>query len=405
MSDCIRTIPEGTITCATGFSAGAVLAGINKHPPLGLDLGIVCSDSDCQTAAVFTTNRVKAAPIIVCRNRLPSGNIRALIVNSGIANACTGEAGLNDARQMAMLAANYLGISDEQILPMSTGVIGQRLPMDLIQKYVSRIGLSSTGGHDFARAIMTTDTRTKEIAVQVESKAGGYVIGGVAKGAGMIAPDMATTLCFIATDAAVESITLGKCLKKAADISFNMITVDGDTSTNDTLLVMANGRSGCPSIRTGTPAEKEFQAALEWVLIHLARCVIADGEGATRTITANVCGARSYKDARLAARAIAGSNLVKAAVHGQDPNWGRILSAAGSSGAFLDESILTLKIGGKTVFSNGTPAEPDPDGIIWAMSVDDVLIDLNLNIGKGRATAWGCDLSEEYVTINSEYTS
>jgi len=405
MSDCIRTIPEGTITCATGFSAGAVLTGINRHPPLGFDLGIVYSDSACQTAAVFTTNRIKAAPVIVCKNRLPSSNIRALVVNSGIANACTGDSGLEDARQMAKCAAGYLGISEEHVLPMSTGVIGQRLPLGIIQNNISRIALSKTGGHDFARAIMTTDTHTKEIAVQVEATNGDYVIGGVAKGAGMIAPDMATTLCFIATDAAVEHMVLGKCIKKAVDISFNMITVDGDTSTNDTLLVMANGRSGIPPIQSGSRAEKEFQAALERVFTHLARCVVADGEGSTRTITVNVCGAHSVRDARLAARSIAGSNLVKAAVHGQDPNWGRILSAAGSSGALLNEAVLILKIGGQTVFASGAPAEPDLNCIARAMSVDDVLIDLDLNIGNARATAWGCDLSEEYVTINSEYTS
>lgn len=405
MSYCINHIPGARITSARGFLAGAVYAGINSHPPCNLDLCLLYSEAPCRAAAVFTTNRVKAAPVLVCRSRVPAETVRGLVVNSGIANACTGPAGLANAEAMAALAAARLGVDSTRVLPMSTGVIGRQLPMHKFENHLGSIALSVESGADFARAIMTTDTRPKEYGVRVEGPDGAYTICGAAKGAGMIAPNMATTLCFITTDAAIELAALVPAVKKAADSSFNMISIDGDTSTNDTLLVLANAMAGNRLITRGSESLAVFQKALSEVCTFLARSVAADGEGATRLITVRVAGARSQKDARLAARAIVSSNLVKAAVHGTDPNWGRIVAAAGRSGAELSEDSLSLKIGPVEIWKKGMILDFDLNLVREAMREPEVIIELNLGLGRGRATAWGCDLSEEYVTINSEYTT
>jgi glutamate N-acetyltransferase/amino-acid N-acetyltransferase len=405
MSDNIIQIQDGCITSSRGFQAGATYAGINKHPPHNMDLALLYSEAPCNACALFTTNRVKAAPVLISRDRLPSSCIQALIVNSGVANACTGEKGMADARFMADLAAARLNLKPECALPMSTGVIGKPLPVDLIAWHLPLISLSNEGGAAFARAIMTTDTRPKEIAVKVKSGGGDYTISGAAKGAGMIAPNMATTLCFITTDAAIELEALETALRKAGNKSFNMITVDGDTSTNDTLLVMANGLARNQVIKTGSRAMRVFQEALDHVCIFLARSVVSDGEGATRLITANVAGARSKKEARIVAKAIASSNLVKTAIHGADPNWGRIVSAAGSSGAAFEESRLSLTIGGIKIWQEGKVLDFELSSLRSKLQQEEIVINLNLNLGKGTATAWGCDMSEEYVTINSEYTT
>ncbi len=405
MSDEIVPIPGGCITSSRGFQAGATYAGINHHPPFNMDLALLYSEAPCNACALFTTNRVKAAPVLVCQSRLPSSCIQALVVNSGVANACTGEKGLADARRMAGLAAERLNLKPECALPMSTGVIGRLLPVDLIASHLPQIKLSSEGGKAFARAIMTTDTRPKEIAVKVKFSGGEYTISGAAKGAGMIAPNMATTLCFITTDAVIEPGVLEAALRKAGNKSFNMITVDGDTSTNDTLLIMANGMAGNQVIRAASPAMRLFQQALDQVCIHLARSVVSDGEGATRLITANITGARSAKDARVAAKAVTGSNLVKTAIHGADPNWGRIVSAAGSSGATFDENRISLTIGGTHIWREGKILEFSSSELRNRLQKEEVVIDMDLGLGSFRATAWGCDMSEEYVTINSEYTT
>ncbi|MBN1369778.1 MAG: bifunctional glutamate N-acetyltransferase/amino-acid acetyltransferase ArgJ [Dehalococcoidaceae bacterium] len=405
MSYSIKCIPGAHITSAKGFLAGAIYAGINSHPPCSLDLCLLYSQVPCRAAAVFTTNRVKAAPVLVCRSRVPSESIRGLVVNSGIANACTGPTGLANAEAMAALAAAGLGVDAAGVLPMSTGVIGRQLPMNKLESHIGSIRLSVQGGADFARAIMTTDTRPKEFGVRVEGPDGAYTICGAAKGAGMIAPNMATTLCFITTDALIELQSLNLAARKAADASFNMISVDGDTSTNDTLLVLANGLAGNGMITGGSKSLAVFQKALGEVCTFLARSVAADGEGATRLITVNVTGARNKKDARLAARTVASSNLVKSAVHGTDPNWGRIVAAAGRSLAELDEHRLSLKIGPVELWQKGKIIDFDLDRVREAMREPEVIIGLDLGLGRGNATAWGCDLSEEYVTINSEYTT
>jgi glutamate N-acetyltransferase/amino-acid N-acetyltransferase len=405
MSESIVPINGGCITSSRGFQAGAIYAGINKHPPFGMDLALLYSQSPCKAFAMFTTNRVKAAPVLVCRDRLPSECIQALVVNSGVANACTGESGLKDAASMARLAAEKCGITPECALPMSTGVIGRPLPVERIASHLPLINLSTEGGTAFARAIMTTDTRPKEVAVKVTCSSGEYIIAGAAKGAGMIAPNMATTLCFITTDANIELEALKYCLKRAGEKSFNMITVDGDTSTNDTLLIMANGMAKNRLIAKGSKEMNLFQKALDQVCIFLARSVVSDGEGATRLITVNVSGAYTKNQAKLAAKAITGSNLVKTAIHGADPNWGRIISAAGSSGARFDESCVSLSICGMQIWRKGEIVGFEPSLLSNKLKQDEVVIDLDLNLGNGSATAWGCDMSEEYVTINSEYTT
>ena len=324
-----------------------------------------------------------------------------MVVNSGCANACTGEQGLADALEMTELAARHIGVSPEDVLVASTGVIGVTLPMERIRAAMPKIVLSAEGGHDLARAIMTTDTVPKEVAV----KADDFIIGGMAKGAGMIHPDLATLLCFLTTDAAVDADFLRQALRKAVDISFNMVSIDGDSSTNDTVLIMANGMAGGKPITKGSRRAEVFQQALNKVCIHLARAIARDGEGATKLIEVNVSGAASVGDARLAARTIVSSSLVKAAVHGSDPNWGRVLAAAGRSGAALEPDKLELYIGDICVVKDGAPVPFDKKEVVKHLDGKEVYIALNLNLGNAEATAWGCDLSEEYVKINAEYTT
>jgi glutamate N-acetyltransferase/amino-acid N-acetyltransferase len=285
----------------------------------------------------------------------------------------------------------------------STGVIGTKLPMDRIRSGIERIDLSPDGGHDLARAIMTTDTVTKEIAVSIQINGENVIIGGVAKGAGMIHPDMATMLCFLTTDAAIDPDFLQTALQRAVDLSFNMITVDGDTSPNDTVLLLANGRAGNPVLSADSP--DGFQSALDEVCVYLARCIAADGEGATRLIEVMVEGALSTKDARIAARTIAGSPLVKTAVHGADPNWGRVLAAVGRSGAEVVEARIDLYLDHLCLVRGGIALPFDNDEAISIMKQDEVRFRLCLNLGEGQATAWGCDLTEEYIGVNCHYTT
>ncbi len=387
-----------------GFYAGATAAGIKKKKAgPGLDLGVLFSEVPCVTAALFTTNRIKSAPVILCQERLLKGKAVALVANSGCANASTGAPGLADAEEMAALTAEGLGISAEDVLVASTGIIGQPLPMELIRQGIPRISLSRDGGHDMARAIMTTDTVPKETAVTVADGDSKFTIGGIAKGAGMIHPDLATMFGFLTTDAAVELDFLKQALRKAADVSFNMISVDGDTSPSDTVLLMANGLAGNQPISPQSPQAGIFQQALEQVCIYLARAIARDGEGATRLIEVTVKGARSATDAALAARTAVSSPLVKAAVHGGDPNWGRIIAAVGRSGAEVSEEKIDLYIGGVSVLKKGLPLDYNERKIVRVFQQDEVPITVDLNLGSASATAWGCDLSAEYVTINSQY--
>jgi glutamate N-acetyltransferase/amino-acid N-acetyltransferase len=392
-------IPSGGITSPRGFLAGASSAGIKyANRP---DMGILYSEAPCTAAAVFTTNKVKAAPVILDQRRLRGDKISAVVVNSGCANSCTGPQGMKDAVAMAELAAQHAGLAAESVLVASTGVIGTLLPMERIEAGIKKITFSAGGGHDIARAIMTTDTVPKEVAV----KADDFVIGGMAKGAGMIHPDLATLLCFLTTDADVESGFLRQTLREAADISFNMVSVDGDNSTNDMALIMANGMSGGQPITGQSPQAGVFRQMLNDVCIYLARAIARDAEGATKLIEVNVSGAASVADARLAARTIVGSSLVKAAVHGSDPNWGRVLAAAGRSGAALEDDKLELYIGATGVVKDGSPVPFDKKEVVGHLDGKEAFIKLDLHLGNAEATAWGCDLSEEYVKINAEYTT
>ena len=395
-------IPSGSVCSASGFLAGAVRAGIKSKNEL--DLAILCSEVPCKAAGVFTTSQIKSAPVILSQRHIARGRAQAVVVNSGCANACTGGPGLADALVMANLAAAKLGISPEEVLVASTGVIGVPLPMDKIRAGIPKIKPTRRGGHDFCRAIMTTDTRPKEMAVRVDLKGTKFTIGGVAKGAGMIHPNMATMLCFIATDAVVSADFLPAALHKVVDCSFNMVSIDGDTSPSDCAFLLANGLAGNEPIDLDNG--EVFQEALNAVCTHLAKSVARDGEGATKLIEVTVEKAEDQLWARQAARTIAISPLVKAAIHGNDPNWGRIVAALGRSGARVREDRLDVYLNGVCVMKQGSPAPLNKAEMISALSnSNNVLIRLCLNLGDGQATAWGCDLSEEYVTINSAYTS
>ena len=394
-------IPGGGVTSPRGFLAGAVSAGI-KHVDSGrIDLGILYSETPSIAAAVFSRNKVKAAPVILGQERLKNHRASVVVMNSGLANACTGERGMADAIAMTELAARHVGVKTEETLVSSTGVIGAYLPMERISAGIEKIELSANGGHDLAQAIMTTDTVPKEVAV----KAGDFIIGGMAKGSGMIHPDMATMLCFLTTDADVDVNFLDSALREAVDISFNMLSVDGDNSTNDTVLIMANGRAGGEEITGESPWAELFRKALSEVCVYLTREIARDGEGATKLIELKVSGAVDATEARQAARTIITSSLVKAAVHGSDPNWGRVIAAVGRSGIEMDISQMEMGICGTCLFRGGTPVPYDSEKVVRRMNEPEVLITVDLHIGKGEATAWGCDLSEEYVTINSDYTT
>jgi glutamate N-acetyltransferase/amino-acid N-acetyltransferase len=393
----IEFLSQGTVTSPEGFFAGATSAGINKRAADKLDLAVLFSEAPCLAAAVFTTSKLKAAPVFLSQQRLKSREkIGAVVVNSGCANAYIGAEGLANAIEMAELVGEGVGVEAEDVLVASTGVIGVPLPMEKIRASVENIILARDGGNQLAKAIMTTDSFPKEAAVRVKDGKTEFTIGGAAKGSGMIHPNLATLLCFITTDAAVEKAFLQKALKKAVDASFNMISVDGDTSPNDMVLVMANGLAG------DVPSDT-FEKALEKLCIYLAKRLASDGEGATRLIEMTVSGAADPSQARIAAKAVVSSSLVKAAVYGADPNWGRIMAAVGRSGAEVKESKFDLYVGKIALVKSGKPLPFDKSAVIKLLKGKEVLFSANLNLDSGQATAWGCDLSPEYVTINSQY--
>jgi len=396
-----KVIVSGTVTSPQGFLAGAIQAGIRSHK--GLDLAILCSERSCVAAGVFTTNTIKAAPVIISQKHLQDKRAQAIVVNAGCANACTGDSGIADATEMARSVAEKLGLSTTDVLVASTGVIGVPLPMERVRAGISKIAFTEEGGHELARAMMTTDTFAKEIAIFVETSGGGFTLGGVAKGAGMIHPNLATMLCFLTTDALVDPNFLQSALQKAVDVSFNMITIDGDTSPSDTVVLLANGLASNATINKRNGGL--FQKALNEVCLYLAKYIARDGEGATKLIEVVVEGALTEAEARLAARTIASSPLVKSAIHGNDPNWGRIVAALGRSGAKLDEAKLAVYLNDSCVMKQGKPMPFNKQEASNRLDSKEVSVKLELNLGKGKAKAWGCDLSEEYVTINSAYTS
>ncbi len=402
----IETIEGGTITSPKGFIAGAVCAGMYAGGPKAgqLDLGILYSERESTSAGVLTQNQVKAAPVYVNEKRFPNGDLRGVIVNSGNANAPFADAGIKEAEEMAALAAGKLGIADEKFGVCSTGVTGVVIPMDKIRAGVPRVDLTTYGGSDFAHAIMTTDTRAKQAAIKVRD--GGdvlYTIGGCCKGSGMIHPNMATMLAFVTTDAAVERECLRDVVREVADATFNMVTVDGDTSCSDTLLVLANGASDAGPISAGTKEASQFKEALLALCTQLAREIARDGEGASHLITVEVAGAASVQEARDLAHTIALSSLVKTAVAGNDPNWGRILVAAGRAGVQLDAARTVVTLQGVTLFDRGVVKPFDEYAVHELMKQDEVVIQIELGLGDGAATAWGCNLTTEYVHINADY--
>ena len=397
-----KLVPSEPITSVPGFQAGAVQAGIKTKNKL--DLAILHSEVPCAVAGVFTTNRIKAAPVVLSQKHLSSGRAQAIVVNSGCANACVGEQGLADALEMARLTAAKLDIAVGDVLVASTGVIGTPLPMDRVRAGIKQIELDPGGGHYLVEAMMTTDTRPKEVAARLDVDGVKLTIAGVAKGAGMIHPDLATMLSFVATDALVGVDFLQSALNKAVDASFNMVSIDGETSPSDCVFLLANGLAG--NVPIGFDNGEAFQQALTGVCTYLAKCIAEDGEGATKLIEVRIEGARNESEARQAARTIASSPLVKAAIHGSDPNWGRIVSALGRSGTELTENKLDVHLNDICAMKEGHPTSSSNEKLRMSLSSSDkVLIKVCLNLGAGQATAWGCDLSEEYVTINSEYTT
>lgn len=389
------------ITAAAGFSAAGAACGIKESGEP--DLAVVSSERPAAAAGMFTSNQVKAAPVLLSQARLAGGRAQAVVINSGNANACTGEQGRLDAEQMAALTARELGIAEELVLVASTGVIGRALPMGAVKKGISEAcaALAPSGGPDAARAIMTTDTRPKALALEMEMDGKTVRLGGMAKGAAMICPSLATMICVITTDADIGARELDLALRWAVDRSFNCITVEGDMSTNDAVLALANGSSGA-QVRKEDDRRK-FQRALDFVTARLAREIVSDGEGATKTIQVRVAGAREYEEARRIATSIANSPLVKTAIYGGDPNWGRVLAAAGAAGVEFDPEAADLSLGGVPMYGAGTPLPFDEARAHEVLQAREVTIHLDLNAGPQSATVWTCDLTEEYVRINAHY--
>jgi glutamate N-acetyltransferase / amino-acid N-acetyltransferase len=399
-----------TGVCAPlGFRAGAAAAGIRGDGDFDrLDIAVLVSDGPCVAAGLFTRNLVKAAPVVISQLTLRRhGAIRAVVTNSGNANACTGPQGFRDALRMATATADCCDADPPQVLVCSTGVIGRPMPMSHVLDGVrtASSSLSADGGDSAARAIMTTDTVVKTAVAFVTIGGRTCTVGGMAKGAGMIHPDMATLLAFITTDATAEWSVLQSLLADVCARTFNCLSIDGDTSTNDTLLLLANGASGAPAVAAATPEYAALVDAVEEVCTSLTEQLAADAEGATKSICVAVHGAADDAQARAAARTVVLSPLVKSAVHGADPNWGRIVAALGRSGASFSLDRCCVAIGGVDVFAAGQPVPVDLDAIRLVFSQSRIDIGVELGGGDGQGRAWGCDLSPDYVHINADYTT
>ena len=400
----ITVVPDGSVTTPLGFTAGATYAGIRTYAPGKVDLGMLFAETPAAAAGTYTKNKVVSPSVTVSKKNVARGVSRGVVVNSGCANCSVGDQGLKDAEEMAALAAGVVGVEPEDMAVSSTGLIGVELPMGLIRNAVGKVELTRDGGHDFARSIMTTDTVSKEIAVSFPVGDITVTVAGCCKGSGMIHPNMATMLAYLTTDAEVDTAFLQETLSEVVDSTFNMVDIDGDTSTNDTVLLFANGASGA-STPKGTPQGEALAAALLQVCTHLSREMVKDGEGATKLIEVTVDGAESVEDARLAARSVASSILVKTAIHGNDPNWGRIMMAVGKSGAEVVESKVTLHVNDICIMEAGLPVPYLRESLVASMHGDEVRIRVSLNLGNGVAVGWGCNMSEEFVTFNSAYTT
>jgi len=399
-------VPNGSVTTPRGFRAGGLHCGLKKTGRN--DLGVIISEVPAAAAGVYTTNAFQAAPLHVTRESIGrEGKLQAMVVNSGNANACTGKQGLEDARSMRDAAARAFGLEPHLVGVTSTGVIGELLPMDKVLSGINRlpdaVNGEAAGSEQFCQAILTTDLVKKEACVRVIIDGNEVHIAGAAKGSGMIHPNMATMLGFITTDANIESDQLQSLLRQATDESFNMITVDGDTSTNDMVVVMANGLAGNKPLTPSHADWANFAEGFLYVCRELAKMIARDGEGATKLIEVNVIGAVSDEAARVIAKTVVGSSLVKSAAFGADANWGRIIAAIGRSGQPVNVDTVDIRIGDIVTLKQSRPVPFDDDQATEYLKGELVQIHVNLNQGEGRATAWGCDLTYEYVRINAAY--
>jgi len=393
-------IIDGTIASPLGFSADGLHAGFKKKK---LDFGWIVSEVPASVAGVYTTNKVIAAPLLVTKASIQkSQKLQAIVVNSGVANSCTGQQGLDAAYEMQRLTAQKLKIEPDLVGLASTGVIGEQLPMDALKNGLSQI-LVSGKAEDFAEAILTTDTCTKTCVVTEEFGSDLVTMAGVAKGSGMIHPNMATMLAFITCDANISSDTLQLALSQNVEKTFNQITVDGDTSTNDMVLVMSNGCTLNEEILPDTLEFDKFSKMLNFVMQELAKKIAKDGEGANKLIQVDVVNAPNALDARMMAKSVVGSSLVKTAIFGEDPNWGRILAAVGYAGVDVPVDNVDIMIGGLPVMLSSSPVAFDDEEMKDVMHVDEVTITVDLHAGHEKGTAWGCDLSYDYVKINALY--
>ena len=394
---------EGCVTAPRGFRAGITASGIKSdgHIP---DLAILASDVPCVAAATFTTSSTRAAPVWVCQERLKSGKAQAVIVNSGNANCTTGEIGLLNAYRMTEYAAALLGIENELVLCSSTGIIGRQLPIEKIESGVKRIELRTDQGNAFSEAILTTDTRPKRMALEFQIEGKTVRLGGVTKGAGMIYPNMATMLCYLTTDAAIEHDWMQTEVRTAVEDTFNMISMDGDMSTNDTCVLFANGLAGNTPINVQHPEAETFRQALRHIMEYLAREMARDGEGATKLMIVRVQGARNKHDAMLAARSITLSPLWQCALAGSDPNWGRIVAALGACGCELDQNTFDIALDDVQIVKQGLAAQYEQRDAQAVMAKNEVTISVDLHLGDGQATAWGCDLTHGYIDENTLYS-
>ena len=394
---------DGGVTAAQGYRASGVHAGL-KHK--SLDFALLCSESVANVAGVFTTNKIQGAPVKLCRKRISTGVVQAVVINSGNANACNGEQGMLDAIKMGALTAEALSIDESLVLVCSTGTVGVALPMDKIQNGVNQsvAALDADGGDVAAKAIMTTDLVDKQYAVELTIDGTKVCVGGMAKGSGMIEPNMATMLAYITTDAEVDQAALQDILSDAVDISFNKISVDGDQSCNDTVLLLANGAAGTTCLDAQHPQWQEFCDAVIEVAKQLAFMIVKDGEGATKFVTVVVDGAANLNDAKLATRAIANSLLVKTSWYGGDPNWGRVIDVVGYSGADVRESLVDIAYNDLWMVKGGCRVpEQSLEELEKILAKDEFVLTVNLNLGDDSDTVYTCDCSEEYIRINSAY--
>ena len=400
---------DGGITAVQGVRAAGVVCGIKKDEAIAtfyggnaMDLALIVLDEPTTAVGVFTTNKVKAAPVIVSQENLKDGKAQVIVANSGNPNTCTGEQGLKDARRTTELAGAELGIDPGLVVLGSTGKIGILMPMDKMEKGIKMAAseLSADGGLQVARAIMTTDTFPKEVAVEFELQGKKARIGGIVKGAGMIEPNMATMLCFIASDVCIERALLQEALKVAVDKSFNMISIDGDMSTNDTVIVLASGKAGNDVIDKKNGDYEKFYEALSFVTLSLAKMIVKDGEGATKFVELRIKGAQSYDDARTAGHVIARSPLVKTAFFGEDNNWGRIMASLGASGVEMDGSTVDMWLDDLKIVENSINAGYDEVHANEIMEKGEFVITIDLKVGEAEATIWTCDLTYDYVKCN-----